>query len=153
MRVRCTVADVAYEVDLDDQGQATHVSRWVGSGYGTMEHTRTLWSAKPQWKRPIGKMAQAAVTLARQLRTQSQPMSNSPKPVMIFGKFEAARVYAHQRGLTPSQWSFASCREKVMGLDPAAFETVIAGPLDDEGSEALREWEFRREVQRADQPT
>lgn len=74
MRIQCSIANVAYEVDLDDQGNATHVSRWVGSGYGTMEHTRTLWSAKQQWKRPMGKMTQAAVQLARQFRSANQPI-------------------------------------------------------------------------------
>ena len=80
-------------------------------------------------------------------------MSNSPKKVMIFGQLSAARAYVRARGLTPNQWSFGSCREKVMGLDPTTFETVIAGSLDDEGNEALREWEFRREIRRADQPS
>ncbi len=77
MRIRCSVADVTYEVDLDDAGQATHVSRWVTGGYGTMTHTRTLWSAKPQWKRPMGKMSQAAVTLARQIIGANQPKGDN----------------------------------------------------------------------------
>ncbi len=64
---------------------------------------------------------------------------------IIFGRYEAARIYAKDHGLLPNQWLHASSRERVMGLDPAHYETVIVGGALDEGAtEALREWEFRR---------
>ena len=46
MRIQITVDNRGCEIDFDPQGNVYHVSRWVGSGRGTMEHTRTLWSAK-----------------------------------------------------------------------------------------------------------
>jgi hypothetical protein len=51
MRIQLHLDGRGCEIDFDVQGNVIWVGRWVGSGYGTMEHIRTLWSArrsKPQ---------------------------------------------------------------------------------------------------------
>jgi len=74
-------------------------------------------------------------------------MSAQRKRLLIFGDYRAARLRAHERGLGPSDWIHASCRERVMGLDPRQFDTeIVGGTLDAEATAALREWEFRRMV-------
>lgn len=64
--------------------------------------------------------------------------------LMIFGNYAAVQAYVRELKLTPSQWSHGSSRERVMGLDPTQFETVICGPrLDADGKAAIREWRLR----------
>jgi len=67
------------------------------------------------------------------------------KPVMIFGQHHAAALYVREHKLAPHEWAIGSHRERVVGLNPHDWETAIVGPsLDQEATEALREWELRR---------
>ena len=69
MRIRCTIADVTYEVEFNSTtGEAMHVARWVKGRYGARDHTRTLWSSNKAWDKPQGDATKAAIALAQQLR-------------------------------------------------------------------------------------
>lgn len=73
MRIQLHLDGRGCEVDLDGQGNATWVGRWVGSGHGTMEHIRTLWSSRRS--KPQSELVQRIVEVARK-RNAVQPNGN-----------------------------------------------------------------------------
>lgn len=67
------------------------------------------------------------------------------KRFMIFGEHRAVALYVREHKLSPQEWTWGAERERVIGLNPNDFETVIVGPqLDEDATAALREWQIRR---------
>ena len=66
---------------------------------------------------------------------------------MIFGTYVAAQNYAREHSLTPKDWMHGSSPIRILGLNTNEFKTVVIGEtLDAAATEALRQWEFRRQL-------
>jgi len=70
MRIQLHLDGRGCEVELDNDGEASWVGRWVGSGHGTMEHIRTLWSARR--RKPQSDLVKRIIEAAKK-RTADQP--------------------------------------------------------------------------------
>lgn len=63
-----------------------------------------------------------------------------PERVMIFGMHETVKRYIVEHKLSFGFWQHGSSPERITGLDPSHFNTVVLKPLDPQATEALELW-------------